>query len=524
MIPIFVRGLDDAENQALNDLLDRLDAKTVRNRLRQKLYDGKHSVKQVSEILPPQYSNLGIVLGWSAAAVDLMSMRCKLERFTWSGGDLDSLGWREVWDENMLGVELDPAIDSALIQSTAFVSTTRGNDGEPNVLWQFHDALNATGMWNVRARGMDSFLTVTSRNDQKSPTGLVLYLPGVTITCERRFDGWQVVDRAEHNWGVPVDPLPYSRRLNRPFGRSRISRPMIGLQAAAVRELLRLEGHMDIYAYPDFWMLGADPSLFTGVDGLVQQAWMARMGGIKGIPDDPNAPDAATARADVKKFDASSPEPHLAALNALAKLFAREGSLPDSSLAITDLANPTSAEAYDASQHDLISKAEGATDGWSPFLRRAMKRSLAMMDPSVKGIDQIPASWASIDAGWRDPRYVSRAAEADAGSKQLGAVPWLADTEVGLDLVGLTAQQKDLALGERRRNQDRSMVQMLVEGDSGSDSESGELNQAQVLKAKADALGVLRRAGVEADDAARLSGLENVKFIKGQPIAIKSEE
>ncbi|WP_161937465.1 hypothetical protein [Leucobacter sp. G161] len=41
------------------------------------------------------------------------------------------------------------------------------------------------------------------------------------------------------------------------------------------------------------------------------------------------------------------------------------------------------------------------------------------------------------------------------------------------------------------------------------------------MKAQADALGVLRRAGVDADDAARRSGLEGLKFIPGQPITIK---
>ncbi|MGO3147094.1 MAG: phage portal protein [Leucobacter sp.] len=465
MTSINVKGLTDDENAVANVLLSKLNRKAVRNRLREKLYDGKHSVRQISSVLPPQYANLGIVLGWTASAVDLLSLRCHLDRFTWSGGDLDSLGWREVWDQNMLDVELSPALDSALIQSTSFVSTTRGQDGEPDVLWQFHDALSATGDWNARARKLDSFIVVTDRTENGSPAEFVLYVDDATITCSRS-GGWSVDDRAKHSWGVPVDPLPYSRRSGRAFGRSRISRPMIGLQAAAIRELLRLEGHMDIYSYPDFWMLGADPSLFTGVDGLVQEAWTARMGSIKGVPDDPNAPDAATARADVKKFDASSPEPHLAALNALAKLFAREASLPDSSLAITDLANPTSAEAYDASQHDLIAKAEGATDGWSPFLRRSMIRSMAMQDPSIKGVDDIPKEWASVNTDWRDPRFVSRAAEADAGTKQLAAVPWLADTEVALDLIGLTEDQRELALGERRRSGVSRLVEQLRGGGS----------------------------------------------------------
>ena len=43
-----------------------------------------------------------------------------------------------------------------------------------------------------------------------------------------------------------------------------------------------------------------------------------------------------------------------------------------------------------------------------------------------------------------------------------------------------------------------------------------------MMKAKADALGVLRRAGVDADDAARRVGLDGIKFIPGNPITIKT--
>jgi hypothetical protein len=45
-----------------------------------------------------------------------------------------------------------------------------------------------------------------------------------------------------------------------------------------------------------------------------------------------------------------------------------------------------------------------------------------------------------------------------------------------------------------------------------------------VVKARADALGVLRRAGVDAEDAAERSGLDGIKFIPGQPITIKATE
>lgn len=472
---INVAGLTDGENATVNRLLAKLQGKYRRNVLRKTVYDGKRKVEQLANILPPQYKDLALTVGWCSKAVDLLALRCKLETFTWADGDLDSIGFTDVWDQNMLGAEVHQGLDASLIHSTAFVTTTMGGPGEPKVIWQFHDAMHATGDWNARARRLESLIVLTGWDDDGNLTGFVLYLPNLIIQVSKQTGIWKVVARRAHRWHVPADPLPYGARIGRPFGRSRINRAMLGLQAAAIRDLLRLEGHMDIYSYPEYWLLGADPSIFTNADGLVQTAWGAMMGRFKGIPDDPAAPDPQTARADVKQFSASSPEPHLAALNARAKLFAREASLPDTSLAITDLANPTSAEAYDASQHDLIAHAEGATDGWSPYLRRAMIRSLGIKN-GLSGPEAIPDEWLSIRDKWRDPRYTSRASQADAGTKQLSSVPWLADTEVGLELLGLDVDQRDRALAQRQRAEDRSMLQMLIggaDGGSGGRTEAG---------------------------------------------------
>jgi hypothetical protein len=207
-------------------------------------------------------------------------------------------------------------------------------------------------------------------------------------------------------------------------------------------------------------MLGADPSIFKNADGTVQAAWQVIVGRIKGIPDDESAD---TPRADVKKFDAASPDPHLKALNAHAKMFAREASLSDNALAFTDYANPTSAESYDASLNDLIDEAEGATDDWSPFLRRAMIRGLAMQN-GIAGMDAVPKEWLSINTMWRDARYVSRAAKADAGLKQIQAMPWLAETDVGLELLGLSEDQKRRAQAERRRTDGRRTLEAIAAG------------------------------------------------------------
>lgn len=452
---ILLPELDDDEQSVLDHLLEQLDAKQPRNFLRAAYYDGKRAIRQVGTVIPPQYYRLGIVLGWSAKAVDILARRCNLDGFIWPDGDLESVGGPDVWEWNHLRSEVSSGLISSLIHGVSFAVTTRGDtaEDEPPALIHFKDAMNATGDWNPRTRRLDNLLSITTRDGEGKPTSLALYLPDLTITAELD-DGKWAVDKRDHPWGVPAEPMVYKPRAGRALGTARISRPVMALHDSALRAVIRMEGHMDVYSFPEMWLLGADESIFKNPDGTQKASWQVMLGRIKGIPDDD---DAANPRADVRQFSASSPDPHLAQLNALAKMFARETSLPDTSVAITDIANPTSAESYDASQHELIAEAEGATDDWGPPLRRTMVRALAI----ANGLDKIPDEWKTIDTKWRSPRFLSRAAEADAGVKQLAAIPWLAETEVGLELLGLDDQQIRRALSDQRRAEGRGVLQAL---------------------------------------------------------------
>lgn len=449
-----ISSLSDDENLILNLLLQQLHDKEPRNLLRESYYDGKRRARAVSAIVPPMYQRLALVLGWSAKAVDALARRCTLDGFSWADGDLASIGASDVYDNNHLRAEVNSAVISSLLHGVSFLVNTTGQDGEPTSLLHVRDARHATGEWNPRTRTLDSFLSVQSWNTEtQRPTSFALYLYGLTITAVL-IDGRWLIERSEHPWGVPAEPMVYKYHQLRPFGSSRISRPVMSIHDMALRELPRLEGHMDVYSFPEMWMLGADESIFLNADGSQKAAWQVVMGRIKGIPDDE---EASNPRADVKQFAASSPDPHLAALNAFAKLFARETSLPDSALAITDVSNPTSAESYDASQYELIAEAEGATDDWARPLRRAMTRALAIQN----GVDVVPDAWKSIDTKWRDPRYLSRAAKADAGVKILSAAPELAGTQIGYELLGLDERQIGLALSDQRRQSGRGILDAL---------------------------------------------------------------
>lgn len=452
---ITLPGVDGDEAATLNGLLGQLAKKSKRNRLRASYYDGKRAVRQVGTIIPPQYYKLAIVLGWSAKAVDVLSRRCNLDGFVWPDGDLDNLGLAEVIDNNYFDAESSAATIASLIHGVSFLVNTEGDDDEPKSLIHVKDALNATGEWNPRTRRLDNLLSITRWESDGKPSALALYLDGVTITAERDpGTKWQV-DRTEHPWGVPAEPLVYKYRPSRPFGSSRISRAVMSLHDQALRTVIRMEGHADVYSFPEMWMLGADESIFKNADGSPKAVWQVMLGRIKGIPDDE---DAANPRADVKQIAASSPQPHIDQLKQQAQLFSGETSIPLTSLGVSDMSNPTSADSYIASREDLIAEAEGATDGWAPGLRRAMMRALAIQND----LKEIPAEWRTIDTKWRSPLYLSRAAQADAGMKQLTAIPWLAETEVGLELLGLDEQQIRRAMSDKRRARAAEVMQRLT--------------------------------------------------------------
>lgn len=439
-----IGGLSDDEQSTLNRLIRQLNAKEERNLLRSAYYDMRHAQALVNSVIPPQYFRLGIILGWTGKAVDTLARRCNLDGFYWPDGTLADFGYDDFYTDNNFQAEVNQTLVSSLVHSVAFGINTQGLEGEPKSLIHFKDALNATGDWDPRTRRLTSLLSITDRGGENNAEveGFALYLNNLTIIAVKDQGKWQI-DRTTHTWGVPADIFPYKPRLGRPFGSSRISRAVMSLQDSACRTVIRLEAHSDIYAIPDLWAFGMDADTFRGENGALKKAWQIMMGRIKTIPDNEGAD---VPRASVTSIPAADPDPHIKNLKQQAMLFSGETSIPLTSLGVSDMTNPTSSDSYIASREDLIAEAEGATDDWTPGMGRLVRRGLAIQN----GLREIPREWNTIAPKWRSPVYTSRAQAADAGVKQLTAVPWLAETEIALELIGLDDQQAQRALAERR--------------------------------------------------------------------------
>lgn len=455
---IIVPSLADDEQATLNRLLKQLREKRKRNLLRSSYYDGRNAVRDLGITLPSSFRQLAIVLGWSAKAVDCLNDRCVLEGFVAPGATLEDVGLPEMWEANLLDSEAPQAGVSSLIHACAFLIAHQGDTeaGEPPALITAKDGLSGTGEWDPRRRMLRSFLSIVEVDDDGQVVECVLYLPGLVLTCRHDGGSW-TADRREHSYGLPVEPLVYRPRLARPFGSSRISRAVMSLHDSAIRTALRSEVTAELYSVPQRVLLGADESAFRNPDGSQKAAWQIVLGRVWGIPDDE---EATQPRADIKEFTSASQDPHVAQLRAWAHLFAGETSIPATSLGLATEANPTSAEAYYASREDLIKTAESTTDQWSPAWRRTVVRGLQMWNGWAD--DEIPAEVLAAKPKWRNPATPSRAAAADAAAKTLDKFPWLAETDLGLEMYGFDREFIDRAMAEKRRLNGSAALRALV--------------------------------------------------------------
>lgn len=453
-----IDGLKDDEQKHVNKMWEQLLKHAPNNRLRTAYYEFEHNLRRASQIIPPQYQRLVEVLGWTGKAVDALGMRCSLEGFA-SASDLDSYGLRDLERKNRFKAKMKTGMYASLVHGTAFIITDPIlHSGEDVATVTVGDALSTTGLFRTGTRELEWALAVNEWDDGPTqlagtPKTVTLYTPKTVLVCERHAGRLRVEEEWDHPFGMPVEVVAYKPFI-RDFGSSRITRALMGLQDRAVASVGRMEAHMDIYSIPDFWVIGAGMEVFAGEDGAFNP-WRVMMGRLKAIPDDDDliaggSEYSAAARVDVKQFPAATPDPHMAALNVYAKMFAREADLPDASLAITDVANPASADSYVESREAIIAAAEGATDDWSLPITRALVRALAVTNDDPRLLDELD----DTEPHWRSPMYTSRAAAADAGGKQLAAGPsWLRETNVGLELIGLTPSQIRRALQEKEAAQ-----------------------------------------------------------------------
>lgn len=509
-------ALDHADANLLGRLVQVWNSRKARNLERTVRFDGEAALRDFGISLPPQMRNIGALLGWTAKGVRAVTDRSEFDGFVSPSGGEDAFGLDQIQFENRFAVEFGAAKVSSAIHGTSFLTVSEGDtqSGEPEIMMLARTAETSAAIWDPRRRALAGFLSVIDTNDQGQITRGIMWTPEKVLTFTRQQRGYKVEGRPNKIGRTSVAPLVHGFNLGRPLGTSRITGASMYFSDAALRSIVRAEVSSEFYSAPEYWLFGADVSQFAGGD-----RWNAIMGRIKALDVDPADPKSPQ----LHRFTGASPQPHTEQLRMWQSLFADD---QDLEVQFADSSNPSSADAIFAAKESLITKTRDGNKMWGFGAVQAMQFSVMLRD----GLTEVPSEMMRLSAQFTDPAIVSPTARADAYVKLSSVDPAFAASRVGRQYAGLTSEQITLLEAEQRRLASAQLTEALRTAGPNAPTEAGasagedELNQANILKAKADALGVLRRAGVEADEAANRVGLPGLKFIPGSPITIKQSD
>lgn len=504
--PVDVPDLTEEERETLGKLLKQWGDKRARNQLRQEYLDCKQKVKDLGVSIPETLrEKLDVVIGWPETAVYALASRCM-----WDGpaqpGDEDSL-LRQVLEDNRFDLEISQVIASSMTHSVAFMTTTA--DDERGALIRGHSAEWATALWDPRRREISAGLVITEATPGGRPVELLLLTRREVVTLTLTEHGW-TTDRQTHGLSrVPMEAFPYRPSLDRPFGRSRISRRVMSITDRAIRNAVRADVSGEFYMAPHLFLLGAGEDAFTR-EGTVAPIWTWMQGRIKALEanEDGEKPSIHETRQQTM-------QPYLDQMRALAAEFAGATGVPVSSLGVIH-DNPASAQAIYAAKEDLVVEATNANRVYGYALKRIYQNALML----ATGTTEVTAEMRQIGTRWRNPAMPSVVSQSDAMVKQISAIPWLSETEVALEELGYTDEQIIRLRSERRRAALPDILERITTAGAGS----GQQSEAADLKLKFEALGQAVRAGVDPDAAAQMLGLSGVKFTGAVPVSLRMPE
>lgn len=470
--PSAISGLSDDEVKKLNKLLYVWQIKLSRNKLKKEYYEGKNPIKNLGIAIPPDFTNIDMVVGWPAKAVDSLAVRSSFDGFTFAGDENEDIS--AIIKDNDFKNLYHEATTSELIHSCSFLTVSKGGSNEPDVLLNAYSALNAAAIWNFRTKRIDCGICIVDISKDKLvqvPTWVNFYTSDYTIEIKRDSnDRWRVTNRHKNPHKRPLmEPLVYRPTLDRPFGKSRISRAVMSITDSAVRTALRTEIASELYTAPQKFLLGVDEGIFDNQsdeseDGenegvkpnkqaIRKSKFEAYYGSIFAVTPNENG--------DIPQFGQLSQmtmQPHTDYMRSLAARFSGETGIPISSLGVIH-DNPASAEAIHAEREDLIIEAESlnATNGNS-------LRNIGLLVTAIqqgKSVFELTDEEKSITPNFKSPDRPSVVSQADAISKHASMLPWLTETRVILEKLGYNEEEIERLLTEKRKAEGRNLIYQI---------------------------------------------------------------
>ena len=442
--------LSPDEIAVMNEISNRIGRNAGYNRRRREYYEAHRNVRSLNISVPPSLAGIEVALGWPGMVVDALDERLDVRGLVLgtSGEGEDLHGLQGIFEDNECDITWQEGHIEALIQGVAFETASLGDTsaGEPEALLTVEPATSMSGIWNPRRRGLDDAGAVI-RDEDNEVVGMTLFRRDQTIKIDRATSGkWVITDRQFHGIGRPMVRRLVNRSwTSRQWGRSEITRTIIAATDAAMRTLLGVEVAREFYGAPQRVLLGADEKQFKDAAGNPSKAWKAYMGRFLALPRDEDG-----AVPEIQQLAAASPTPFIDLVKMYAQIVSGEAALPPNYLGfVTE--NPASADQIRAVEARHVKRAERRQRTFGAAHRGALIDAVMLRDR----LTEIPDSLRGLAINWMDAATPTKAAAADAVTKQVQSGVLQPASQIALESLGYTETQIRQIKAENREGQAR---------------------------------------------------------------------
>ena len=462
--PNTVEGLGADEAVILSELLDVYSWHEQKNSDKNRYYEGHIPLSEVNLglALPREFKGLEIGCSWGAKAVDVLAARSMFDGFVDSNGaEAEQLA--QIVAGNRLIAEYAKACRDELKFGCTFA--TLSSDPDIGCKIRFHSPQSAAAIWNgEKGRIGAGFAIIDSVPDESmkgtwTPSIINLYVDDAIWVLNKTGSEWVAV-RHPHRMNRPLmEPLIWNATSDKPFGQSRLKRPVRSKIQSYVRTVANATIGLEFATAPQKYLLGITDAQY---DALIDQKFKQYVGNVLLGTTNPETGEKPT----FGQLPQGSISPHIEMMRLLATQFSADTGLPVTDTGVVNDANPSSSDAIEAQTKTLVGLAQDLNVGNGDSLRIIALMAQAIASNTT--IDNLPDEQKGVVAHFKNPAMPSVAVTADAAIKIASVRPEFGQTDVFMEMIGF--DQADIRRIKAQERRARGM--QLITEEAASEEEA----------------------------------------------------
>ena len=249
-----------------------------------------------------------------------------------------------------------------------------------------------------------------------------------------------------------MEPLIWNASSGKPFGQSRIKKPIRELIRGYVRTVANATIGLEFATSPQKYLLGVTDDQYEAV---VDNKFKQYVGNILASTSNPETGQNPA----FGQLAQGSIEPHVSMLRILSTQFSAATGLTVTDTGVVNDANPTSSDAILAQSQTLVSLAEQLNIGNGDGMYQIAQMALAIERGTTP--DVLPEEARGIVAHFKNPAMPSVAVTADAAIKIAAARSEFASTDTFLEMIGFDQADIRRIKAQEQRVRGQEMLNSL---------------------------------------------------------------